>query len=233
MPQDIGTPGLALPTNPLFYGDTGMPDMSGMQATETGGSGGGAGLLGGLFGIGTGIYNLFKAGSIHPKFVPYQIPDEIKSELALSEGQLNAEMPGTAQYTQNIQQSQGSAIGEAERAGGGASNILASLGSIQGQSNQAYNQLQVAQAQDYQRRLANLQQSQNTMAAYKDKQYEINEYEPYIRDLQRKYDLQGAGFGNIAQGLGSLSGGMLSGGSGGSGGGSSAGGFAKILGMLL
>lgn len=182
-----------------------------------------AGGIGSAFQLGTGIYDLFKAGSMHPQFTPYQIPPELRAMLALSQNQLNSEMPGTAQLQHNIYSNQANSIGAAERGARGSSGLLSALAGVQGQTNNAFQNLGLLQAQNYQRNLANLQQSQQVMAGAEDKQWQLNKYLPYLRELQRKYDLTGAGeqnimgaFGSAAQTTGQMAGlqSMLGGGAG-------------------
>lgn len=159
------------------------------------------GALGSGFDVGVGLYDLIKGGSMHPHFTPYQIPQEEQDQLALAQAQLNSEMPGTSLYEQNILQNQGNMLGALGRGSRGSSSYLAGLSGLMGGTNKAFQNLQLMQEQSYGNRLATLMQAQNRMAGYRDKAYQINKYEPYLRDLQRKYNLTGAGEQNISGGL--------------------------------
>ncbi len=162
-----------------------------------------AGGISGLFNVGVGIANLIQSGHIHPQFTPYQIPAEIQQQLGLAQTQQNAAMPGTAEYEREIQQQGANASGAIARGAKGSSSYLASIMDNSGNTDNAYGGLLKAQAGYYQHATANLFNAQDTNAQYQDKAYDINKMQPYLRALQRKYDLKGAGISNIASGLNS------------------------------
>lgn len=154
-------------------------------------------LFGSVFSSGAGLFNLIRGISMNPELPQYQIPQEVTDQLAMSENELNAGMPGYSQYLSNINQNQANTTGELERGAGSSSNFLSGLMSIQGNTNKGFQNLSLMQGQSYQQRLENLNRAQELMAQQKAAQWQYNKYMPYMRDLQRKYDLIGGGLNTL------------------------------------
>lgn len=156
----------------------------------------GMGGLEGLYSMGLGIRNLIDSGKIHPDVNTENIPQEIKDMLAQSQAQLNGQMPGTSLLEQNILANEGNTMSGASRGARGSSSFLAALASAQGASNSAFQNLQLETARNYQNNLNNLQRAEGITGQYKENQYQ--------QDLQRKYDLEGAGLQDIGGGIGQM-----------------------------
>lgn len=160
--------------------------------------------LQGLFETGVGLYNLIKGASMHPNRPDYEIPQEVKDQLALAQNELNSTMPGYNNMLQSIYQSQANTAGNLARGAQGSSSYLSGLMGLQGMTNNSLQRLGTTNAQSYQQRLENLNKAQDIMAQQKATQWQYNEYMPYMQELQRKYDLIGGGEQSINNGLGSL-----------------------------
>lgn len=78
-----------------------------------------------------------------------------QQRLDLANSLLNARMPGAAQAERNIQSSTANASGSIQRNASSGSQALALNAASQGQENNAFSNLGLAEAQDYQRRYAN------------------------------------------------------------------------------
>jgi len=141
---------------------------------------------------------------MHPQRPTYEIPDEAKQQLGLQQSLLNAEMPGEEQAKQNIYGSQANAMSGLFRAAGDQGQLLSGLSAVQGGTNNALNGLQTQRAQNYYTNLSGLARAQNLMAQYRDRAFETNEMDPYMMDLQRKYDLQNSGNQEILSGINGL-----------------------------
>jgi hypothetical protein len=206
--------------------------MAGNVPQETGSSSSlNPGILAGagsLFGLVNGIGQILKSKRMNPVRPQYEIPDETKQMLGLRENLLNAEMPGEQQARQDIATTQANAMSNVARGASDQGQYLGLLGALQGQANKSYNNLATEQAQNYNANVAGLERAQQVMAAAKDKQWELNKYDPYLMQLQRKYQLQNAGNQNIESGISGLS--SLAGASGSSGGGMSS--LMSLLPML-
>lgn len=186
---------------PTITGDA-LPAQSG--ASGLGGIMGAAAGAGSLFGIVSGIGQLLKAGRMHPQRPTYEIPDETKQMLGLRENLLNAEMPGEQQARQDIATNQANAMSDIARGTSDQGQYLGLLGALQGQANKSYNNLATEQAQNYNNNLGLLGQAQRAMAAAKDKAFELNKYDPYLMQLQHKYQLQNSGNQSISNGISGL-----------------------------
>lgn len=113
----------------------------------------------------------------------YQINPLAQERLGLARTLLNARMPGASQIEKNIYQTQANTIGAINKNATDSSQALALAAGTQGQSNEAFNQLGLEEANDYQRRLANLTGAQEGM---------INEGDKVYNDKIRR-------FGDLAQ----------------------------------
>lgn len=143
---------------------------------------------------------------MNPERPTYQIPDEIKNMLALRQMNLGGRMAGATQAQANIMQSQANTVGAYQGTLRNPNAILAGVSSSQGQTNRAFNNLGAMEAQDYQRRLAGLEGAQRTMAQYRDKEFDINEMQPYVDEARTKAALIGAGLRNISGGAAGIAG---------------------------
>lgn len=161
-----------------------------------------AAFAGPLFKGALGLAQLVRSRTMRtPKRPTYNIPEPIQRQLGQREMNLNSRMAGAAQAEENIYQNQATAMGNVRQ---GATNSAALLGSAaiaQAQSNRAMTDLASQEAVDYQRRLDGLSQAQNTMAGYQDKQWDINEYEPYMQAMEAKSALTQGGLMNLYGGL--------------------------------
>lgn len=138
-----------------------------------------------VVGVGTAVYGAVKAGqqkkaarALLSKQAPqYNIPDSVTS--AASQG-----MPAEQQYQaeQDIARGGTTALSGAQSRGAG----LASIGQIQQRTNDATLNLNVASAKMK-------QQNQRVLAGYQDKQWQINNKQPYDRNYDYGMRLLGAG----------------------------------------
>lgn len=152
-----------------------------------------------------GLGQLIGGMAMNPERPTYQIPEEIKNMLALRQMNLNGRMAGASQAQRNINQSQSNVVNAYQNTQSNPNAILAGVSASQGQSNRAFNNLATLEAQDYQRRLAGLEAAQRTMAGYRDKAFDINEFQPYMDEDRTKAALIGAGLRNTAGALNSVS----------------------------
>lgn len=94
-----------------------------------------------------------------------------RQRLGLAQTLLNARMPGAAAVERNIYTNQANQLGRLDRNATDAGQALAMAAGIGGQSDSAFNQLGINEAQDYQRRYGNLVGAQEGMIAEGDKVY--------------------------------------------------------------
>ena len=108
----------------------------------------------------------------------YKENPEAAKRLGLANTILNARMPGAASMERNIYANQANTIANAQRGATDASQLLAMGGSAQGQTNQAFDNLGIQEAQDYQRRYGNQVGAQEGV---------IREGDKVFQDQQRRF----------------------------------------------
>ena len=153
--------------------------------------------VGSMLQIPLGFGQILAGSLMKPKRPEYQIPSEIRNMLALRQLNLRGRMAGATQAEKNIMQSQANAVGSYQRTQKNPNAILAGVSASQGMSNRAFTDLSTQEAVDYQRRLAGLENAQRTMGNYQDKEWQLNEYEPYQDKARTKAALIGAGLKNF------------------------------------
>lgn len=101
----------------------------------------------------------------------YNINPIAQQRLALAQTMLNARMPGAIQVERNINSNQANQLSNIGRNASDASQLLSLGAQTQGQTNDAYANLGINEAQDYQRRYGNLLGAQEGMINEGDKVY--------------------------------------------------------------
>lgn len=118
----------------------------------------GSGIIGGIAG-------LFGRSSANKELdrIKKKNMDLADSRLGLAKTLFNARMPGAAAAEQNINSSAAGTISNVEKNSTDSSQALALAGGVQGQTNNAFSQLNQAENQDAQRRYQNLDAANNGM----------------------------------------------------------------------
>lgn len=93
----------------------------------------------------------------------YQESEYSKSRLGLAQQLINSRAPGAAAEERNIYNTQANRMGQLQRNATDSSQLLALGSTSQGETNQAFGQLGISEAQDYYRRLENLNQANEGM----------------------------------------------------------------------
>jgi hypothetical protein len=109
----------------------------------------------------------------------------IKERLGLARTLLNARMPGAVAAERNIYSSGANAFANTSAAATDSSQLLAKAGDIQGNQNEAFNQLGQAEAGDYQRRYGNVVNAQDAMVNEGDKMFQ-DKLRHYYNEVQTK-----------------------------------------------
>lgn len=164
-----------------------------------------AGIGQSLFRLGTGVAQLASARKYRMERPTYEIPEEISNQLGLRQQLLNARMPGAQDLERNIMQSQAQSMYNAQQAGGDSASLLAAGAATQGGTNRAMRDLQIREAQDYENRVRGLESAQNTMAGFRDKEFQMNEMQPYMEASATRSGLIEGGIQNISSALGDTS----------------------------
>jgi hypothetical protein len=173
------------------------------------------GLLCGLADIGKLIFGAHQnhlANQIHPIFNQYQTSPYAKQQLGVANQLFNGRMAGAGALEQNIGASQANYLNNAQRNATDSSQLLSLAGLSQGQSNNAYQDLQTKEQQNKYNMLDNLNHAYNVMINEGDKTYQ-SMLEKYQMDTQQQQQLRGASAQNMFGALGDLSGGLIQAGS--------------------
>lgn len=176
-------------------------------------------LIPSLIQAGQGIAQSVKANkiaksNIRPTYssTPYKIPDEIKEYVARTKAMMNTRLPGQNLMENKIDANTSNAIAAVQQSGNSSADIINSISGINGQQNDAYNNLGIQGANRYDTLQENVNNALLTSAQYKDRAYDINsgnrqaefEYnqnQPYQARAAAASALTGAGQQNIYNGI--------------------------------
>lgn len=147
--------------------------------------------------MGTGIAQLAKSRRIRAERPTYEIPQEVRQSLAMRQATLNARAPGAVQAERNIMQNQSSTLNNIRQGAGDSSSLLAAAGAVQGTAQRGMRALAAQEEQGFYSRLAGLERAQSQMGAYRDKEFQLNEYEPFQDAMATKSALMEGGLRNI------------------------------------
>lgn len=149
------------------------------------------GLIGGfgkLFSRGRSNRELNRLLKMNPE---YTANPEAAQRLALTKQLLNARSPGAVAAERNIYSNQANSTAAATRAATDSSQLLATAGQIQGQTNDAFNELGMDETNDYQRRFGNVSDAQEGVIREGDKVYADK-----VRRFQDAAQIKGAQMAN-------------------------------------
>jgi hypothetical protein len=161
------------------------------------------GILGGLGAVikaGTGIYQNILANKINPVYTPYQISQSAKQRLGLASSMFNGRMPSSGLQERRIMAASGSAYGNLSRNATDASQQLSLAAGVQGQENQAFDQLGIRESENQMALLDNLNSAYGVMTNEDTKVYQ-DKMNKYQMDVNTQNQLRGAGVANAVGGI--------------------------------
>lgn len=167
--------------------------------------GAGLGMVNSALQTGLGLAQLIKGGRMNPQRPTYEIPDEVGAQLGLRQQLLNARMAGARGMERNLQESAATGMYNATQGAASSEDLLAAGAMSQGNTNRSLRDLQIREAQDYESRVQGLERAQMNMAGYKDKEFQMNEMDPYMEAAATKSALTSGGLQNLSGGLASAS----------------------------
>jgi hypothetical protein len=150
---------------------------------------------------GTGVYQSSRAKKMAEQAAArptYEPSEEVKAALSDAERLALEGMPSEQkqQYIENIQRANQSALrAQAERKAG-----LAGIGMMHQNELDQYRNLLAMDAQAKRQNQQNLQSVRQGMQSIRDKEFQLNKYNPFLQEQQDIRDLQAAGMQNIMQG---------------------------------
>ena len=174
-----------------------LPMLSG-----SGGGSKGAGALSMLpaaMQTGTGIYQMYKGNQLSKMERPdYSIPQEVLDNLTDAQVQALRGIPAEQrmQFLQNVARAEQTSLAAMDDRKAG----LTGLAGLQQSTNDAYGNLM---AQDSQARFnaeQNLQSVRGNVADYRDKEFELNQMNPFLDQMKAAAAMKGAGMQNLMKG---------------------------------
>lgn len=159
-------------------------------------------ILSALMGVGTGIFQLFKGNEAADTERPeYKIPEEYTQALGIAKRGAYSDMPGYQQAISNLQQGQASGLSQARESASSGSDLLGFLANQGVTSNRGLNQLS---AQNAAYKVGAEQRYAGALGQYgqlKDKQWNINELQPYQDAMRTSAVMTEGGIQNIFGGI--------------------------------
>jgi hypothetical protein len=143
------------------------------------------------------------AKKINPINATYQENPYIKNLFTEGQNLYQGRMTGANQAEQNILANQANVLSNVNRNATSGSQALATAAGVQGQTNQSFNDLAMAEAQNKQNRFGIQSQVSQLMAQEGDKVYQ-DKLRNYYDDLNYKRGLEGAAMQNKANFWGGL-----------------------------
>lgn len=162
-----------------------------------------------LPGMVLGGSQLMKSNRMNPVRPEYEIPESEKRALGVAEGLASqTRLPGQSAIEGRLDQTTANSLATIERMGyGGASDINAASRAYGNQQDKE-TELGVAAAGFNIQNQKNLEQALNKMAVYEDKQWQINEQQPFLDDSRAKAALYEGGMQNLVGGFKDTAGGV-------------------------
>lgn len=158
--------------------------------------GGIASAIGAIGKIGLGFAQNHQANQINPVYSPYQTSPYAQKELGMANQLYNGRMFGATDMERNILNSQANFGAQVGRNATDSGQALALAAASQGQTNQAFGNLQTQEQQNKYNLLGNLNSAYDKMTQEGDKVYQ-DKLQKYQIDSQQKAALRSAAFGNI------------------------------------
>lgn len=161
------------------------------------------GSVGGALQTGFGIQQYLKGKKKAESLVrpTYEIPPEIEQNLSMAQRRAMEGLPAEQkkQYVENIQRTMGAGLSGMQERGLGVAGVTA----LAQQQQQSFNQLFGADVAARRAGEQDLASARGTMAEFKERRQQINEFQPYALDYQEAQSMMGRGredfFGGIKQ----------------------------------
>lgn len=170
-----------------------------------------ASLIGGIFKGIQGHKQQKMADAIHPVNAVYKVSPYAKNQLSTVQQMMNGRMAGASNEEQNIAGNFANSMAGVERNSTNGSQSLAMLAGLQGNANQAYNQLGTQEAMNKQNMLGYLSSANQGMTQENQNVYN-DQLRNYNNDLNAKNALQSAAWTNKGGMIDSFSNALVGGG---------------------
>ena len=158
--------------------------------------------LSGLVQLGTGIWQAFKSEDLSKETRPeYKTPVEAQQALNIAKQQAYGAMPGYQQAKGNIEQQQETQASKMLNVADSGTDVLGAMSGLNLATNRANAGLDVQNEAYKSAGLSRLQSSLMGMAQYKDKEFDLNQMQPYQSSQQASSVLGEGAIQNLAGGF--------------------------------
>jgi hypothetical protein len=146
-----------------------------------------------------------KIKALREQYPEMTIPEAIVSatDLYRQEAQ-RTRLPGQDLYEQEIQKSTAQGIAQSREAATSAADVLGATTSLYGQQSSAMTQLQIEAARQQARNKQLYGQQLNTLGQWQQQQYYMNEYYPWVSDMNRLEGIQQSAYDMLVGGINTL-----------------------------
>jgi hypothetical protein len=146
-----------------------------------------------------GAFQMKQANKINPERPTYEIPQEILANKAMYESQANSSrLPGQSTLENNVSAQNANTIERVLQASSSSGDILNAISGVGHNSNMQMNDIAIQGANMQMLNRDKLAGANNTLAEYRDQEFDYNKNQPYELDLMRKRALEGAAWGNMS-----------------------------------
>lgn len=148
--------------------------------------------------LGTGIFQLFKGNQAKETERPtYTTPKEVTDMLNIAKTEAGSDMPGYGLAKSNIEQQGATSFSRAKESATSGSDLLGFLSASGVSSNKALNQLSAANEQYHVAAQDKLKNALMTTAGFKDKEFTLNQMQPYLDAMRTSAVMTEGGMQNI------------------------------------
>lgn len=162
-----------------------------------------------LLQAGTGVAQFISGNRMRKDLVrpEYEIPEAARAALGQARSLASSqEMAGMSQAENEMNQILSLGVQAAQQTAGSSSEALGAVTNMFANRMRQQNSLAGQAAQDYMRRQADVTQQLGNMATYQDKEWQLNEMQPFLDQAAMASAMGGAGMQNMMGGLQGLGG---------------------------
>ena len=131
----------------------------------------------------------------------YEIPESVDRAIASQQGLVSTRMPGQTAMEEGIEAGTASAVDRVTEAGAGSGSILNTIANLQANEARAKQQVGIEAAKNYVNQARALQSMYMQRGAMEEKEFMMNEMQPWEQAMQTASALRGAATQNISSGI--------------------------------
>lgn len=151
---------------------------------------------------GTGIWQLIKGEQAKDtERHDYKVPKEVTDMLGIAKNQAYGNMPGYQQWLSNFEQQSATGLSRARESASSGSDLLGYVSSNNAFANRNINSLGSSNATYHQQALDKLKSALLTTSKFREKEFQVNELQPYLDAMKTSSVMTEGGLNNIFNAL--------------------------------